>query len=128
MASERPVTESSPRWTEGFQRAVIASAIRAELLSRVGASFQSRLFGPPTGPRGRIGHDVATYWERFRSAPADGEIDEFLARERMSDAERVVVRDEWAQIQAVPVPNDLKYAEEQIQDWVSRQAIMQTLL
>lgn len=122
------MTEPSPRWTEGFQRTVIASAIRAGLLSRVGASFQSRLFGPPTAPRARIAHAIATYWERFRSAPANGEIDEFLARERMSDAERIVLRDEWAQIQAIPVPDDLKYAEAQIQDWVARQTIIQTLL
>lgn len=122
------MTDPSPRWTEGFQRTVIASAVRGGLLSRVGASFQGRLFGPPTSPRARIAHAVATYWERFRSAPASGEIEEFLARERMSDAERVVVRDEWAQVQSISVPDDPGYIEEQIQDWVARQAIVQTLL
>ena len=122
------MTDPQPRWTEGFQRTVIASAIRSGLLSRVGEAFQGLLFGPPTAPRARIANVIASHWERFKTSPVNGEIDERLARERMSENERVVLRGEWEHIQSVPVPDDPRYAEEQIRDWVARQAIIQTLL
>jgi len=122
------MTDPQPRWTEGFQRTAIASALRAGLLSRVGTSFQGSLFGPPTAPRARIAHAIALYWEKFKTAPANGELDEMLSRERMSEHERVVLSGEWAAIQSVPVSESPKYIEEQILDWVARQAIIQALL
>ena len=117
-----------PDWTEGFQRTAIAAALRGRLLARCGPAFRGSLFGPPTAPRARIGASIEEYWGRYRAVPTEGEIEERLAQGRMSEGEKRAVLDEWARVCGVPAPADEGYVAEQLQDWVERQGIIQTLL
>jgi hypothetical protein len=108
-------------FTEGFQRKILALAIRSDLLVRCPGVFQARFFGPPKtlSPRHRLARLIENFGKENRNQrPGNETTDELVRREALMlrPAEREAFEAEWQEVRNIEVP-DPDYVMGRASEW-----------
>jgi len=126
--------DSTYEFNDGFQRKILALAIRGTLLKQSAGVFQSQFFGDPeetsTTPRQRIAQMVETVARETKGErPGAETIDQLVDEEckRLGDAEAQLLRNEWKRVRKVKVP-DAKYVIKRATDWAVETALSAAIM
>lgn len=114
-------------FTEGFQRKILALAIRSDLLVRAPGTFQSQFFGGGRlqSPRFRLARIVEEFAKEHKNErPGTDTMDELLRREsqRLKPEEREAVSEEWKLIRVIEVP-DVEFVLHEVRAWARDAAL-----
>lgn len=120
---------------EGFQRKILALAIRSDLLMKAPGAFQSQFFGVGAkvrspSPRFRLARLVENFSEEHRQQrPGNETMDELVKREakQLKPAERDALEQEWKEIRSLEVP-DVDYVVGQVRYWAKDAAISRAVM
>lgn len=115
-------------WGEPFQRLVLALGLRGDLFRKFPAALTPAIFGGASQtqtPQQRIAKILNTYWETYQSRPPVEVIDELVRQEvdRLGDAEKQAVANEWVWTAETELPEDPKSVYDQVQLWLDYRTI-----
>ena len=123
------------RFTAGFQRKILALAIRGDLLRVAPEVFHSRFFGSlsnggPKPPRQRLAELVEQHVQQYPGGPPGIDtIDELLTRllPTFSAEERPFIEDEWRLVRGQDI-SDPRYVMAEACRWAQSVAVSRALL
>ncbi len=118
---------------EGFQRKILALAIRSDLLVKAPNAFRAEFFGDQSkaqSPRYRLARIVEDFSKTTRNErPGTETMDELVRREslRLKPAEREAFEAEWTIIRTIEVP-DSEFVIGEVRSWAKDAALASAIM